>query len=30
MKKIENLTVTFRGQKVGRLSLTPDNRLNVF
>lgn len=30
MKKTENLKVMFRGQTVGRLSLTPDNRLNVF
>ena len=30
MKKIEKLDVMFRGQKVGTLSLTPDNRLNVF
>lgn len=30
MKKTEKLKVTFRGQTVGALSLTPDNRLNVF
>ena len=30
MKKIEKLTVKFREQLVGTLSLTPDNRLNVF
>ena len=30
MKKIEKLDVMFRGQQVGTLSLTPDNRLNVF
>lgn len=30
MRKTENLKVLFRGQLVGSLSLTPDNRLNVF
>lgn len=30
MKKTEKLNVMFRGQAVGTLSLTPDNRLNVF
>ena len=30
MKKTEKLKVMFRGQAVGTLSLTPDNRLNVF
>lgn len=30
MKKTEKLNVVFRGQAVGTLSLTPDNRLNVF
>ena len=30
MKKIEKLDVMFCGQQVGTLSLTPDNRLNVF
>ncbi len=30
MKKTEKLNVMFRGRLVGRLSLTPDNRLNVF
>ncbi len=30
MRKTEKLTVMFRGQMVGSLSLTPDNRLNVF
>lgn len=30
MKKTEKLKVMFRGQMVGSLSLTPDNRLNVF
>lgn len=30
MEKIEKLKVEFRGQPVGTLSLTPDNRLNVF
>lgn len=30
MKKSEKLKVWFRGQIVGALSLTPDNRLNVF
>lgn len=30
MKKIDRLKVTFRGRSVGTLSLTPDNRLNVF
>lgn len=30
MKKIERLNVMFHGRPVGVLSLTPDNRLNVF
>ena len=30
MKKTEKLSVMFRGRPVGSLSLTPDNRLNVF
>ena len=30
MKKTEKLKVMFRGQAVGTLSLTPDNRMNVF
>lgn len=30
MKKIEKLKVRFRGEPVGTLSLTADNRLNVF
>lgn len=30
MEKIEKLKVEFRGKPVGTLSLTPDNRLNVF
>lgn len=30
MRKTEKLKVMFRGQTVGTLSLTPDNRLNVF
>lgn len=30
MRKTENLKVSFRGETVGSLSLTPDNRLNVF
>lgn len=30
MRKTDKLKVMFRGQKVGSLSLTPDNRLNVF
>lgn len=30
MKKTDKLQVQFRGRKVGTLSLTPDNRLNVF
>ena len=30
MKKIEKLKVIFHGKPVGVLSLTPDNRLNVF
>ena len=30
MKKIEKLKVMFHGKPVGVLSLTPDNRLNVF
>ena len=30
MKKIDKLYVRFRDQSVGYLSLTPDNRLNVF
>lgn len=30
MRKTEKLRVMFRGQNVGTLSLTPDNRLNVF
>lgn len=30
MKRTEKLEVTFRGRCVGILSLTPDNRLNVF
>ena len=30
MRKTEKLKVMFRGGMVGRLSLTPDNRLNVF
>ena len=30
MKKTERLNVMFRGRPVGVLSLTPDNRLNVF
>lgn len=30
MRKIERLNVMFRGRPVGILSLTPDNRLNVF
>lgn len=30
MKKAEKLSVMFRGRPVGSLSLTPDNRLNVF
>lgn len=30
MRKVEKLKVLFRGQRVGSLSLTPDNRLNVF
>lgn len=30
MKKTEKLQVSFRGRQVGTLSLTPDNRLNVF
>lgn len=30
MRKTDKLKVMFRGQTVGTLSLTPDNRLNVF
>ncbi|WP_155828439.1 HipA N-terminal domain-containing protein [Butyricimonas synergistica] len=30
MRKTEKLKVMFRRQTVGILSLTPDNRLNVF
>ncbi len=30
MRKSEKLKVMFRGRQVGTLSLTPDNRLNVF
>ncbi len=30
MKKTDNLKVSFRGRPVGSLTLTPDNRLNVF
>lgn len=30
MKKTEKLNVSFHGRPVGMLSLTPDNRLNVF
>ena len=30
MNKTEQLKVMFRGRTVGTLSLTPDNRLNVF
>lgn len=30
MRKADKLKVMFRGQTVGTLSLTPDNRLNVF
>ncbi len=30
MKRTEKLTVGFRGRTVGMLSLTPDNRLNIF
>ena len=30
MKKTEKLKVMFHGRPVGLLSLTPDNRLNVF
>lgn len=30
MRKTEKLKVMFRGGMVGTLSLTPDNRLNVF
>lgn len=30
MKKVEKLSINFRGQTVGILSLSPDNRLNVF
>ena len=30
MKKTEKLKILFHGRPVGVLSLTPDNRLNVF
>lgn len=30
MIKVDNLTVNYRGRKVGTMSLTPDNRLCVF
>lgn len=30
MTKTEKLQVMFRGRPVGTLSLTPDNRLNIF
>ena len=30
MKKADRLDVTFRGQSVGVLSFSPDDRLNVF
>ncbi len=30
MKKIDTINVSFRGKEVGKLSLTPDNRLCVF
>ena len=30
MIKVDNLTVNYRGRKVGTMSLTPDNRLCAF